>query len=610
MSKKQRSKQQKKQQTTTAFSWSLIPVLLILGILPLITRVVICTSYVKEVLYNAAPEENFDVFLYAKAVFLMIVAGVMVVLLVRAWFADRNWPKLKAGFIPLGIYALLVCLSSLLSEHTRFSLGGIDEGYESMFVLLSYCVLSVYVYVMVRREEDIRQIFRWWPIGIAILIFIGITQLIGHDFWATGLGKKLLLPISQWGAKLSFNFEDGRIYLSQYNPNYVGPLAVMIILLFGSLAIFTKEKKRRLIFGGVTIGMLGCLLGSQSKNGMIALFLGGILLCLFLHKKLKKYWYVFLGGFVVVITLIAALDISRDHFIVRSLKASWKSLTGVSEADDRNPRLEEIQAGDEFVEITYDGNQLFLKGNLGEDKKTMSFELYDQDQKRLTYSYDGESETASIDDVRFEGIQFKTGQIKDVICICVIIDGYTWRFTDQVGQKGYYYASPNGVYTKMQQAETAVFTNMPSLASGRGYIWARTIPMLKDTIFLGRGADNFRIYFPQYDYVNAYKSGFAAKNVCTPHNMFLQIGVNTGVLSLLAFLGFYIMYFVDCLRLYWKEEFSRFLPQVGLGVCVATFAYMMTGFLNDSMVCVAPVFWCLMGLGLAVNRMYKKEMRK
>ena len=180
-------------------------------------------------------------------------------------------------------------------------------------------------------------------------------------------------------------------------------------------------------------------------------------------------------------------------------------------------------------------------------------------------------------------------------------------FTNQVGKGGYYYCSLTGYYTKIVKAESAVFTNKGNLGSGRGYIWARSIPILKETILLGKGADNYWAYFPRYDYVEAWKNGYYGKTISTPHNMYLQIGINSGVISLAAFLAFFAIYFVDCVKLYWKEEFNSFLPQAGISICLAVTAYMLSGVLNDMMVCVTPVFWCLMGVGLAVNRLYRKE---
>jgi O-antigen ligase len=124
---------------------------------------------------------------------------------------------------------------------------------------------------------------------------------------------------------------------------------------------------------------------------------------------------------------------------------------------------------------------------------------------------------------------------------------------------------------------------------------------LKKHLILGSGADTFAIAFPQQDYVGIYNAGFDSQFVSKPHNMYLQMGVQTGVLSLIAFLVFYGMYFISSIRLYIKGHFNSYFAQIGVGVFVGTFGYMITGIANDSTIAVAPMFWTLMGLGIAIN---------
>jgi len=125
---------------------------------------------------------------------------------------------------------------------------------------------------------------------------------------------------------------------------------------------------------------------------------------------------------------------------------------------------------------------------------------------------------------------------------------------------------------------------------------------LKNTVLAGFGPDNFPMHFPQYDYLNKlrfYETG--GIYVDKPHNMYLQIAVNTGIISLLAVLAIFIMYFVSSIRLYIKEKFESFLPVAGLACFAAFCGYAVTGFFNDSVVSVAPVFWTLLGLGIGIN---------
>lgn len=605
--KKKNIKQKPVVRQKEPFSITILPILLVLGLLPLVTRMVHLNSVVEKLFFGGDVSDNYDFFLYAKGIVLLVLAGIMLVILIARWFYDKEWPKLGIVFIPLAVYALLVLISSVLSDYQDFAMKGVDESYQSMFILLAYCVLTVYSYVMVRSETSVKHIFNWWMIGIFLLVFVGITQLFFTDFWATWLGRHLLLPIKDWGTNLTFKFEAGRIYLAQYNPNYVGGLAVMIIMPFGILALLTKEKKRWL-FALAALGMLLCLLGSQSKNGIIALVLSAILMLVFLRKKLKKYWVATLIVGVVLIGSIVGIDFARGHFVSNAFKSTWNTLTKKTETvTDEKSKLEDIQTTDECVVVYYDGNELRVQCTYNSEDNTMLFGICDQDGKDIAYTDEDGDGIYNLEDERFKTITLRTSMQGEVACFGLNIGGIWWNFTNEVGKGGYYYSSIMGYYTKMKKAESVLFTDMGGLGSGRGYIWARSIPVLKETIFIGKGADNYWAYFPRYDYVEAWKNGYYAKTISTPHNMYLQIGINSGVVSLIAFLVFFGIYFVDCIRLYWKETFDNFLSQAGIGICLAVFGYMMTGFLNDMMVCVAPLFWCLMGLGLAVNRLYRRE---
>ena len=45
----------------------------------------------------------------------------------------------------------------------------------------------------------------------------------------------------------------------------------------------------------------------------------------------------------------------------------------------------------------------------------------------------------------------------------------------------------------------------------------------------------------------------------------------------------------------------------GIGIMLGTFGYLVTGLANDSTVAVAPVYWCLLGVGMAVNRYNRRN---
>lgn len=142
------------------------------------------------------------------------------------------------------------------------------------------------------------------------------------------------------------------------------------------------------------------------------------------------------------------------------------------------------------------------------------------------------------------------------------------------------------------------------LGSGRGYIWIRTIEMLNDTIFLGKGPDTFALYFPNKDPLkDAY--GFEHKLVDKPHSMYLQWGVNIGVVSLLIFLVLIKIHFIQSFVLLWKKGINSKAGIYAIGLFAAWCGYLISGVFNDSIVSVAPVFWVIFGMSMAANEMLK-----
>ena len=141
----------------------------------------------------------------------------------------------------------------------------------------------------------------------------------------------------------------------------------------------------------------------------------------------------------------------------------------------------------------------------------------------------------------------------------------------------------------------------------RGYIWGRTIPLLKDYLLLGAGPDNFPFEFPQHDYLGKWWAyGTTNMVVDKPHNLYLQIFMNEGGIALLAFLVMAGAYLVDSIRLYaWRKGHT--LPEIlGIANCLAIIGYLFAGFFNDSVVSVAPIFWILFGAGVALNGLNRK----
>ena len=270
--------------------------------------------------------------------------------------------------------------------------------------------------------------------------------------------------------------------------------------------------------------------------------------------------------------------------------------------------VKDILTKDDEVELVMKDDSLHIKYQLLEDDMVV-FDLTDNEGTTITYEAN-DTKIRLLDD-RFSMIEIEPCVVGETYCFTVYADGLRWDFSNQINDGTYYFLDWANKFVKLEKADSAVFTNCPSLFSGRGYIWAKTIPLLKKYIFLGAGPDSFQMVFPQYDYVDlAYD--FAPNMLITrAHNMFLQMAVQTGVLSLICFLVFYGMYFVKSVKLYIKRkellDDDPYLFHIGAGLFVASFGYMLSGIVNDSLPVTAPLFWAIIGIGIAVNSLIHKK---
>lgn len=174
----------------------------------------------------------------------------------------------------------------------------------------------------------------------------------------------------------------------------------------------------------------------------------------------------------------------------------------------------------------------------------------------------------------------------------------------------YYFYNQIGKWTQIgKQASTSIFEQHPKFASGRGFIWSRSFPLMFKSIhnmLIGTGPDTFAINYPHYDYVNLYRGGYRGKIITKPHSLYLQIGVQTGFVSMIAVLALYVIYLISCIRLYWKSSFTSLYSKVSIAVLASVSGYLFSGITNDSTVTYSYVFWGMMGVGIAVNRLEKK----
>lgn len=585
--------------TKTESLFLLLPLLAVVTILPLIVKMYQYKTGLSKFDWYAATDDHFDFFLYYKQWFFVAISGFILLIICLRAFMDKKTLKFAPIFIPLGVYAALALLSTLVSEHSNFGFTGIYEQFENIYTLLGYALVVYYAFLIIRTEDEVKLMVDALAVGALILGTIGTFQAFGLDFFNSYIGKSMIVDQYTLPEEIRIVFGEGRTYGTLYNPNYVGVYTAFIIPMFSVLLIYSKKLYQYILYSLVILTSIISMFGSQSKAGFISILVAALFIVVFLRKKLFKKWMIVLPLLFIIIGSFFYINKINDNAYLNAIINSFK----ISKA--AKPNLTSIETKDEGVYVTYKENEFMV--TLDTTDNVINLTAVDSNYNVIDSTLAEDGYTYTFTDERFAGITMYPMTYDDILGFGLTIDGRDWYFTNLTGSNTYQYINLYGKVTKIETPETALFDGYENFASKRGYIWSRTIPLLKEHIFLGSGADTFVFAFPQNDYVGFSNYGYAEQLITKPHCLYLQMAVQTGVISLLAFLAFYLMYFVSSVKLYIKDQSVNSLAPFGIAIFVGTISYIVSAISNDSSISVAPVFWVMIGVGVTINHMIKDK---
>lgn len=581
----------------------LLPIILALGFIPILVHThAYNTNLAQFDWFSNDSAMQVDFFLYYKMIAIIIVAAIMSVLLVRLYVDNKRNINIQNIWYLLFAYAILSFMSALFSKYRYFSFHGSYEVFESIWVILGYVIFAFYTSQVIQNETDVMTVFKFSLIGILIVSVIGFFQFLGWDFFRSTIGKMLITNPSQWSEidTLSFTFPLKTSYTTLYNTNYLPFYFGMFLPISLLLIMFEKNIKAKCVYILLSVLFVFNLIGSNSKSGLIAVGIAIILGCVLFFKQIvKKKWIIPLLA-MAFIFVIAFFSI-RQGGISNLVSSIFHGYDGVA---DEYP-IKDIDTNDDDVTIYYKDSELHVAYELANDGQEVLVYLSDKDGNDINYTLLDDNVTQVLDGDEFGYCTVRPIYIDDLIGIEVHIDDKNWYFTNQTDGT-YYYYNVCQKYVKINDYEIASFFPN-SFFSGRGHLWNKVLPTLKNYIILGIGSNNFLLSYPQDDYVERANTNTLFLYDVKAHNLYLQQFVENGLLALIAFLAFYIWYFIGSFKLYFnRDEHSR-LSIIGTGILLGTVIYMILGLANDSNVNTAPVFWIMIGMGLAINRIVKSQ---
>lgn len=585
----------------------LFPLMFIVSILPLLVSFYPHMNNLTQYPWFGTQDLSIDYFLHCKSVALNAMGVYMLIMLMAYAFMGKLEKRAPWILIPVLVYALFAFASSAISPYASFSFSGISEGFESIWTVLTYCLIVVYSLYMIRSAQEIKAIVYSFAFGICILTIIGFMQAFGHNPLSIPWITTLTIPKEYreiMGDTVKYNAGN---YLTLYNINYVGvymtmTIPVMLFMLFD----FNKEKSlssvkstalailNKFIFLVLLIGAFFCLYKSESEAGILALCAAMVCIPFILYRRFIRHKLLAVAGAVVVVGAIAVLS----PFIMPAINRLGTQFSNTAET---TYDLSDVHTEEDGVYFTYKGNTIRFAMEEDKEMEMWDFCAYDANGEKLPLN---DSWIFSFDEP-YSDFAVTYCPVDKRLAMVISVDGVDWTFSGYKTPGSYQLFNNYNKWTEMPAvARFTALDGKESLFSGRGYIWSRTLPLLKQSAVLGIGSDCFMFAFPQLDYLGRMYAGYDPNDLFTkPHSLYLQMAVQHGVIALLAFLTFFGMYFFQSIKLYATKKLNSFEGKMGLGILIAMIAYMITGLTNDSMVVVSPLFWTLMGLGIVANHL-------
>lgn len=586
----------------------LLPIIFIIVIVPLITYGKVISLPSEEADFWRGGITHFDFSSYYKAIYLVFATFIAFVIFWALHLNDRiSLQKENKYYIHIIIYSIFAVLSSILSQNIHVALFGFIELYQGIFVLLSYMALTFLLINYTYNERNIKIFAYSFTVLMIIEGLLGFGEYFGLDFFQSSLGRWLITPKNLQGISLRFTSGKYTIYGTMYNSNFIGSFGAMMLPLSLALYLFTDDKKKNALFGTTSLLVFSVWLGCNSRAGYLgvisAFVIGVIVFRKVIREKYKKL-LTLLAGFIVIAIIFNTVSGGKVF-------NQFSRLSPVVEAE----KIENVQIQQDvrFEEVSVRDNTFTIKTNketLVGSVENYKLDFMDEKRSKLETKIDDEGNII-FDDERYSEYTFFVSD-ENPAQINATLYGRNWDLyiTEEQNVK---VISLNDKLTEPVKApRIAFFDGMETFASNRGYIWSRTIPMLKDTILIGYGPDNYIMMFPHEDYVGRFNVGNAGMDVIVdkPHNLYLQTAVNTGVLSLMSLLFLWGTYLIDSLKIYLRGNINSFIEYTGTSIFLSITAYLAAGMFNDSIVAVAPLFWILLGIGIGINRLVKDNQKR
>lgn len=635
----QKEQVEKKQQLANKFMF--IPIICLLGIIPLIVRMVYVNPKDGR-MHIFFSKVNLDDY-YSQYKSVGIIALTVIMLIMTYLFIQKSemkWDKYsKIAVISSGVLFLMSVIATLLSDYKEMAIWGVYDRAEGLVMWGCYMIMMFYTFYIVRDVRGYKRIIGALSFLVIVTAILGAFQYAGFDLLVkTEWGRNLIIPaeyrtVSQ---SLSSDYEAHKVLGTMYHYDYVGSFGAMIVPLFTTLLLLVKGTKEKIILGVFTLASLFILLGSMSRAGLVGTGLALVVGIIIFAHQIVANWKKSLVVSAILLVVLVGLNFVTKGIIFSRIPTLFEDAITLFKGTDQEFDYRDYIPIREIIEENGEVRFILQENELKISYQNGVLRLTDSENNDIGYTVEQSQYTTETGEVaqtdnymtsdeRYSYVSVVRQQIyvftkqEPMDAILVMVNdlvsgngpGYFYFQLDETGVHAI--NSFSGEQIKYDVARSVGFKGKEKIGSMRGYIWGRCLGMLlSKNLLIGNGPDTFVAYFPHQDILAKWWA-YGATNITVdkPHNLYLQIAINQGGIALIAFLVLIGSYIIQSLRLYaFRKDYEGIAQGMGIGIMLAVIGYLGAGFFNDSVVSVAPIFWILLGTGMAANFMNQKEENK
>lgn len=567
----------------------LAPIIMITSVIFLLVGLHTYTMPVSQFAYLAGGDNTlmFDTMSWVKMVAVIATACIAAVLLIYYLANGKRTIRRSCIYIPMIVYAFTIVISYAFSDYKQFALWGTFDRFEGTIVHLCYLFMMFYAINCVDGEKELSFIADTLFVAVTVACLIGVTQLTGHDFFDSTLGKLLLL--GSHAGEFDLYMGSGGVYQTVYNINYVAFYLCMVVpILLNRIIDVTFDRENhpsRVSYRAWLIALFGLIIiniaGASSVGSIPGLVFAVIAVLTVRFTKAHR-----LRSILIIPAAYAVMAVLVSTGVFGSRFSPF-----IKSATDR-PSIDEISMHDNTVEISVNGNRIIAEYGADEGGFSVRNEL---GQDYALFTLPGKEDRYEFDNDALMGLVAFTPFMQDDIVFAqfdIAGEHFTFAFTPQ----GPRYINASGKTEPIETAEHAGIFRNYSFSNGRGYIWDTAIPLVPRYIFCGAGADTFMFIFPQNDYITRFENTlWTGALYDKPHNMYLQIALSFGLTGLFAFIGMMTGAIVLAIKRFKEGKITSLTASVLIGIT----AFLMSALVNDSSVSVMPMFYGLLGTAIA-----------